>query len=205
MGWYNDNLLPRAIDRMLDTGEARKHRSHIVPQAAGEVLEIGFGSGTNLAFYSRDVTRLYAIDPATIGRRLAGPRLATFDRPVDFIGLDGQAVPLDDASVDAVVTTWTMCTVPDPVAALREARRVLKPAGKLYYIEHGLHPHPKVQRFQRRIEPVWRRFAGGCHLTRDMGDMVRSAGFEPVHEDAHMMNKSPRFAGYLYEGVAVAR
>ncbi len=204
MGFYNDRLLPRAIDKMLDTGEARKHRSHVVPHAHGLVLEIGFGSGTNLPFYGEQVERVLAVDPATLGQQLAADRLAKFAAPVEFIGLDGQVLPVDDSSVDTVVSTWTLCTIPDPVAALREARRVLKPGGRLLFCEHGLHPEPKVAKMQHRLDKVWKYVAGGCHLARPIDQLVTEAGFEIVETDRHQMKGGPKFAGYLYEGQAIA-
>ena len=202
MGWYSDRLLPGVIDKMLDTGQARKHRSHIVPKATGRVVELGFGSGTNMMFYSDEVTEILAVDPALRGQELAAPRIADRGLPVRFIGLDGQSLPLEDASVDSVVATWTLCTIPDPAVALAESFRVLKPGGHFYYVEHGLHPDPTIAKWQGRIEPVWRRFSGGCHLTRDAESMVADAGFTHVESTQHMMAKSPKIAGHLYEGVA---
>lgn len=204
MGWYNDNLLPRVIDKVLDTGEARKHRSHVVPKATGRVLEIGFGSGPNLAFYGGDVMEVLAVDPSLKGRELAEERIEGFDRPVRFVGLDGQRLDVPDNAVDSVVSTWTLCTIPDPAAALVEVRRVLKPGGRFYFCEHGRHPEPTVASWQDRLDRVWPHMAGGCHLGRRIADLVADAGFEPEESAEHMMKQSPRWVGYLYEGVAVA-
>jgi ubiquinone/menaquinone biosynthesis C-methylase UbiE len=200
MGLYNDQLLPRVIDRVLDTGEARKHRSHVVPAASGVVLEFGFGSGTNLPFYGEAVERVLAVDPATVGRKL--DRINRFPRPVEFIGLDGQRLSIEDDSVDTVVSTWTLCTIADAHAALLEARRVLRPGGRLLYVEHGRHPDAATAATQRRIEPLWRRIAGGCHLTRHAPSLVEAAGFRHTSNTEHMMKQSPGAFGYLFEGIA---
>lgn len=203
MGFYTDHILPPIIDRVLSTGHVKKHRSHVIPGAFGTVVELGFGTGTNLEFYDTDaVTEVLAIDPASGARNRAAARISEFARPVRWVALDGERLPLDDASADTVVAAFTLCTIPDVESALAEARRVLKPGGQLRYLEHGLHPDPKVAAWQRRIEPVWKVLAGGCHLTRDADQLVRSAGFELIESEHHTM-PGPRVSTALYEGVAV--
>ena len=203
MGFYANRVLPPIIDRVLSTGHIKKHRSHVVPGASGTVVELGFGTGTNLEFYDPEaVTEVLAVDPATGARNRAAARISDFARPVRWVALDGERLPLEDASVDTVVAAFTLCTIPDVEAALAEARRVLKPSGQFRYLEHGLHPDPKVAVWQRRIEPVWKVLAGGCHLTRDADELVRAAGFDLVEIEHHSM-PGPRFSTALYEGVAI--
>lgn len=202
MGVYTDRILPPIIDRVLRTGEVAKHRSHVVPEASGTVLELGFGTGTNLSHYDPEVvTEVLVVEPASGARRRAEERASTFARPVRWVGLDGERIDLDDASVDSVVCAFTLCTIPDAGAALRESHRVLRPGGRIHYLEHGRHPDDRVAARQRRIEPVWRRVAGGCHLTRDPHEMVLAAGFGP-HEVRHHTLTGPAIATYLYEGTA---
>ena len=203
MSFYTDRILPPIIDRMLSTGHVKKHRSHVVPGASGTVVELGFGTGTNLEFYDVDaVTEVLAIDPASGARNRAAARISDWPKPVRWVALDGAHLPLDDASVDTVVAAFTLCTIADVASALAEAHRVLKPGGQLRYLEHGLHDDPRVAARQRRIEPVWKVLAGGCHLTRSPDQLVRDAGFELVESERHSM-PGPRITTALYEGVAV--
>lgn len=203
MGWCAEHLLPRCIDFALSRRHIQPARERIVRGLRGEVLEIGFGSGLNLPFYPREVTRIHAVDPSAVARKLARGRLAACPIPVEWSGLDGQRLALPDASVDAVVSTFTLCTVPDVELALREARRVLKPGGALHFLEHGRSPEPKLARWQDRLTPLQRRLAGGCHLNRAIADHVRSAGFcLDALENYHL--PGPRIATYLYEGRARA-
>ncbi|RZI83657.1 MAG: class I SAM-dependent methyltransferase [Microbacterium sp.] len=143
----------------------------------GEVLEVGFGSGTNLAHYPAEVERVDAVEPSDLAWERAQRAVDTFGRPVRRIGLDGAALVLDDASVDAVVSSYTMCTIPDLESALAEFQRVLRPGGALHFVEHSLSPEPRIAARQRRIQPVWGKLAGGCHLVRDIPELVRTSGF----------------------------
>lgn len=203
MSLYDDWFLAPVIAKVLSTGECHKHRSHVVPDATGRVVELGFGAGTNLQHYSTDkVTHIHAIEPSRRARSLARDRVAEFAAPVTFDGLDGQMLPLEDNSVDTCVTTWTLCSIPDPSRALAEVRRVLRPDGQLLFLEHGAHPDERVYATQRRLEPVWKRVAGGCHLSRGIDDLIHDAGFNIERLDHHVMS-GPRFATYLYEGRAV--
>lgn len=199
---YDDWILAPVIARSLATRHCHTHRSHVVPAARGEVVELGFGAGTNLAHYREDrVTRVHAVEPSSGARRLAARRVAASPIPVTFDALDGQALPYEDKSFDTCVLTWTLCSIPDPERALAEVRRVLRPDGQLLFLEHGEHPDADIAARQRRLEPVWRRIAGGCHLTRRADELVHNAGFELISNARHTM-PGPKFATYLYEGSA---
>ena len=177
-GWYDEHVLPRVVDLACASKGFRPHRAAAVAEARGIVVEIGFGTGHNLAHYTDAVERLLAVEPSGRSIELAADRIARAPFPVEVVGLDGQRLPLDDASADCVVSTFTLCTIPDPAAALAEVRRVLRPGGTFHVLEHGLADDHRVQRWQRRAEPVQRRIAGGCHLTRHVPTMLADAGFE---------------------------
>jgi ubiquinone/menaquinone biosynthesis C-methylase UbiE len=204
MGFYEDRVLPRAVDVLLGGKQFAKLRERVTAEVHGEVLEVGFGSGRNVPYYPPDVTRVLAVDPALRGRDLAAERLAASPIPVEFIGLDGQQLPLDDASVDTVLTTWTLCTIPDVHQALEEMRRVLRPGGTVHFIEHGRSPDAKVARWQDRLTPLQRRVAGGCHLNRPIAQLFTDADLE-VTDLTNFSVKGPKSFGYMYEGVATKR
>src|SRR5688572_23102707 len=166
MGLYGDHVLPRLIDVACNMKEALPQRRRVCEGLTGEVVEIGFGSGSNVPFYPAAVTRVAAVEPADVGWKLARKRLRDTTVPVQRSGLDGASLPFADDSFDAALSTWTMCTIPDIDGALRELRRVLKPGGKLHFVEHGLAPHDKVRGWQHRLEPLQKRLFGGCHLSR---------------------------------------
>ena len=178
MGFYRDQILPRVIDKACGTGEMMKYRGQVTEGLAGEVVEIGFGSGLNMPTYPEAVTKVYAIDPAVVGRKLAADRVAASSATVEYVGLDGQDLPLDDDSCDAGLSTFTLCTIPDEAGALAELRRVVKPGGAIHLLEHGLARDEKVARWQRRLNPVQRRIGDGCHLDRDHLALVEAAGLE---------------------------
>jgi ubiquinone/menaquinone biosynthesis C-methylase UbiE len=201
VGVYADHVLPRLTNVALSGQEFGQIRARVAAGLAGQVLEIGFGSGHNVPYYPPAVTRVQAVDPATLGRRLAAARVAASPVPVEYIGLDGQSLPLDGASVDHVLTTWTLCTIPDPAAALAEVRRVLRPGGTLHFAEHGRSPDPGVARWQDRLTPVQRRLFGGCHLNRQIDRLIGGAGFRLDRLDTSYMS-GPKPLGYLFEGVA---
>jgi ubiquinone/menaquinone biosynthesis C-methylase UbiE len=168
---------------------------------SGDVLEVGFGSGRNVPHYPSTVQRVRAVDPATVGRRLAAKRLAASAVPVEFVGLDGEELPVEDASVDHVLTTWTLCTIPHVDRALAEMRRVLRPGGAVHFVEHGRSPDENVARWQDRLTPIQKRVFGGCHLNRSIDQLLERAGLVVSPLDTFYA-KGPKPFGYLFEGVA---
>lgn len=201
MSFYDKWILPRLLDIAMRNKEATRYRSRIVPQARGTALEVGVGSGLNLRFYGNQVERLVAVDPSEELLRMAKRRARGAAIPIEFIVHTGEALPLADASVDTVVFTFTLCTIPDPLKALREARRVLKPSGVLLFAEHGLAPDASVRRWQRRLNPLWRRVAGGCNLDRRIDELIAAAGFRFAGLESEYA-KGPRPMSYIYAGLA---
>lgn len=201
---YDRYILPRFICCACASPPMMKQRAKVVPRATGKVLELGIGGGLNLAYYDPDkVTSVTGVDPSAELRARAAlaphdPRLA-----VEVVDGTAEALPFPDKSFDTVVCTFTLCSVASPKKALAEARRVLKPGGRLLFCEHGLAPDPGVARWQRRIEPIWKRLAGGCHLTRPVGSAVREAGFTCEELDTMYLPGTPRFAGWNEWGSAV--
>ncbi len=201
MGIYQDQILPRVTDAVMNRRELTPIRARVSAGLQGEVLEIGFGSGLNVPHYPSAVIRVRAVDPATAGRKLAAKRVAASRVPVEYIGLDGQALALDAASVDHVLTTWTLCTIPDVQRALREVCRVLRPGGALHFVEHGRSPDPGVAHWQDRLTPLQRRLAGGCHLNRPIDRLVAGCGLELTRIENYYAN-GPKTFGYMFEGTA---
>ncbi|MCB1677300.1 MAG: methyltransferase domain-containing protein [Halioglobus sp.] len=203
MGFYDRNILPHVINCACATRPIQRQRAKVVPQAAGTVLEIGIGTGLNLPFYDASrVQRVIGLDPSEKSWELAGKRAAHLGFEVEFIGLPGEQIPLQDDSVDTVLVTFALCTIPDPVAALHGMARVLRPGGRLLFCEHGRAPDERVQRWQNRIDPWWTRFTGGCHLNRDIPQLLRQGGFEVCAMDTGYLPGTPRFAGYNFWGNA---
>jgi len=190
------------IDIGCKAGRTHAERRRVCEGLAGEVVEIGFGSGLNVPFYPAAVTRVGAVEPADTAWQLARTRLRDAPIPVERAGLDGQALPFPDARFDAALSTWTLCTIPDVEAALRELRRVLKPGGTLHFVEHGLAPDEGVRRWQHRLEPLQKRVFGGCHLTRPIADLVRANGFAIAELDVYYEPTSPKVVGATTLGVA---
>ncbi|NLU83414.1 class I SAM-dependent methyltransferase [Rhodococcus sp. HNM0569] len=203
MGWYGDHIVPRLVNKTCGIALLEPLRDRVCAGLRGRVLEVGFGSGLNVPFYPRTVDDVAAVEPSDLGWKLATDRLADTSVPVVRSGLDGQSLPFPDNSFDSAVSTWTMCTIPDVETALREVRRVLAPGGTLHFVEHGLAPDTKVQRWQHRFEPVQKAVAGGCHLTRDIPSLLDSAGFELRDLDVFYQDGTPRIMGALSLGVAV--
>ena len=201
MGFYENQVLPRVIDKVLGNDDMAKVRAKSLVGLAGVVLEIGFGSGPNVPLYPAEVTKVLAVDPAVVGRRLAEARVAASPIPVEYVGLDGARLPVDDESVDAVLSTWTLCTIPDVATALAEARRVLRPGGGLFFLEHGLSDDDRIARRQRRFNPIQKKVAGGCHLDRDIEALVVDAGFE-VERLKRFVIAGPKIMSCMYSGVA---
>lgn len=201
MPFYADRILPRLVHWSLGSRRFRKLRADTVRGLSGTVLEVGFGSGLNLPYYSREVSRLLVIEPAAGAWHLARKAIAAVPFPVEHIGDTAEAIPLPDASVDAVVSTWTLCTIPDAVRALREIRRVLKPEGVFRFLEHGLSDEPRIARWQNRLTPVQKRLAGGCHLNRPIDQMIEEAGLRLERVEC-FYGEGPKVVMYFYAGVA---
>jgi ubiquinone/menaquinone biosynthesis C-methylase UbiE len=203
MGTYGERVLPHLTNVLMGSKELAEVRERVCADLAGDVLEIGFGTGHNLPHVPRAVTRLLAVEPSELSVRLARDRVAAAPFPVEVVGLDGQQIPLPDASADAALCTWSLCTIPDPTAALHEVRRVLRPGGELHFVEHGAAPQAGVRRWQNRLNRLQNTWAGGCNLNRDIAELIRSAGFRVTRLDNSYL-KGPKPFGYLYEGVATA-
>jgi ubiquinone/menaquinone biosynthesis C-methylase UbiE len=205
MGWsYGEQVLPRIVNAACGMKVAREQRERVCAGLRGRVVEVGFGSGLNVPFYPGGVSGVVAIEPADVAWKLAAKRLASSAVPVERSGLDGQSLPLADDSFDTALTTWTLCTIPDVEAALRELRRVLKPGGSLHFVEHGLAPDESVQRWQHRLEPIQKRVFGGCHLTRRTVHLLEGAGFAISELDVFYEKGAPKVVGALSLGVATA-
>lgn len=201
MSFYEKWILPRLVDVTMRNKEATRYRSQIVPQARGRVLEIGVGSGLNLPFYGAGVEQICGLDPSEELLSMARKKARASACPVSFLAHSGEEIPLDNGSVDTVVTTWTLCTIPDPVKALLEMKRVLKPGGMLLFAEHGLAPEAGVQGWQQRLNPLWSRITGGCNLNRKMDELIQASGFRIVELKMEYA-EGPRPMSYIYSGQA---
>src|SRR5690242_3813621 len=177
MSLYERYVLPRLLALAMRNRELVPFRQRVGRAASGRVLELGIGTGLNLGFYGPDVTLVIGVDPSLALLRMAEDRACEAQFPVEFVEAAGERLPLEDRSVDTVVTTWTLCSVGDPAEALRESRRVLRPGGTLLFVEHGLAPDANIRRWQDRLTPVWKRIGGGCHLNRKPDNLIQAAGF----------------------------
>jgi SAM-dependent methyltransferase len=203
MGFYDTHILPRFINCACASKPIMKQREKVVPLAMGTVLEIGIGTGLNLPYYDVNrVDRLIGLDPSQASWKLARDRAAHLAFEVEFIGLPGEQIPLADASVDTVLVTFALCTIPDPVTALQGMARVLRPGGRLLFCEHGEAPDVAVRQWQNRINPLWRRIAGGCNLNRAIPGLLQQGGFSIIDMQTSYLPSTPRFAGYNYWGSA---
>ena len=203
MGLYGEQVVPRIINVACGTKTLEPLRRRVCEGLAGEVVEIGFGAGLNVPFYPAAITRVAAVEPSDVGWKLGGKRLMAASVPVQRSGLDGQSLPFADDSYDAALATWTLCTIPDVAAALREVRRVLRPGGTLHFLEHGLAPDERVRRWQRRLDPLQQRLFGGCHFTRPIVDLLTTAGFTIKQLDVFYEKGAPKFAGADSLGTAL--
>ena len=203
MGFYDRYVLPPLINLACSSKPNMKQREKIVPLAEGEVLEIGVGSGLNLSFYDTDkVRKVWGLEPSEGMRKLARKKLVGSQLEVEMIDLPGEEIPLDANSVDTVVVTYTLCTIPDARRALQGMQRVLRPGGKLLFCEHGVAPDHGVRRWQDRLNPTWHRFSGGCNINRDIPNLLESSGFRIV-VDERMYIPGVKLLSYNYWGSAV--
>ncbi len=204
MSYYEDKILPHIIDKACSMGQIMKLRSQIVPLARGTVLEVGMGSAINLQYYNpRKVDLVYGLEPSEGMRRKAQANLSRSPVKVEWLDLPGEKIPLANASVDTILLTFTLCTIPDWHTALMQMKRVLKPGGELLFLEHGESPDEGTRKWQHRITPGWKKLAGGCHLNRHIADLLGQAGFEILELENLYVPKAPRIAGYIYKGRAV--
>jgi ubiquinone/menaquinone biosynthesis C-methylase UbiE len=201
MTFYTDCVLPHLLNLAMRHKDLAAYRRRLVPAADGRVLEIGIGSGLNLPFYGQDVSEVVGLDPSAPLLRMAEREIRPSGRAVTMIKGSAEAIPLEDASFDTVVTTWTLCSIPDAPGALGEIRRVLKPSGSLLFVEHGRAPEASAARWQDRLTPIWKTIAGGCHLNRPIDALVRRAGFELSGLHVGYM-AGPKPFTFMYEGRA---
>ena len=203
MSFYEERILPHIIDRACSLGQVMKLRSQLVPLAKGRVLEVGMGSGINLEFYNPEIVEMvYGLEPSEGMRRKAQPNLKRSPVHVEWLGLPGEEIPLEDNSVDTVLLTFTLCTIRDWNTALLQMKRVLKPGGELLFLEHGESPHENTRKWQHRVNSGWKKLAGGCNLNRHIADLIRQAGFELDELENLYIPKAPKIAGYIYKGIA---
>lgn len=202
MGYYRDHIVPRIVNTACGMKSNEPLRERVCSGLSGRVLELGFGSGLNVPFYPAGVTGVSAVEPADLGWKLAAERVAAARVPVTRAALDGQALPFPDDSFDTALSTWTLCTIPDIDAALAEVQRVLVPGGTFHFVEHGLAPDPRVQRWQHRLDPIQQRIAGGCHLDRNIRGLIQSAGFG-IRDIEVLRGPGPAFFDTQSLGVAV--
>jgi len=202
MGFYDDRVLPRILNKACGSTTLEPLRRRVCQGLAGHVIEIGFGSGHNVPFYPAAISSVTAVEPSNLSWRLADQRLGATTVPVIRSGLDGQSLPFDDDCYDAALSTWTLCTIPDAAAALSELRRVLKPGGTLRFLEHGLAPDERIRRWQRRLDPLQQRIAGGCHLTRPIVDLLEAAGFTVKNVDVFYEAGTTKVSGAASLGIA---
>lgn len=202
MGLYARYVLPRIIDLAMRNKDTARLRAEWIPQARGEVLEVGIGSGLNLPFYSAKVQRVYGVDPSLELQRMARKRAGGRPANVEFLSQSAEEpLPLANASVDTIVMTWTLCSIPNAPEALQQMKRVLKPGGRLVFVEHGRAPDSGVAVWQDRLTPIWKRIGGGCHLNRKIDELLEAAGFQ-IDELRTCYLPGPRPMTYTYQGLA---
>jgi ubiquinone/menaquinone biosynthesis C-methylase UbiE len=199
MGFYQEQIVPWLINLAMRNRDLVAYRERTVSAATGRVLEVGIGSGLNLPFYRAGVSHVVGLDPSAKLLAMARKAGRGTSAPFELIEATAEAIPLDDRSMDTVVTTWTLCSIPDAVRALQEMRRVLRPGGRLLFVEHGRAPEPRVRWWQDRLTPIWKPLAGGCRLNRPIGELVESAGFHIERLDNGYM-RGPKPMTFMYEG-----
>jgi ubiquinone/menaquinone biosynthesis C-methylase UbiE len=204
MGFYQDQIVPLLINASMRQRNLAAYRGRIIPAAEGRVLEIGIGSGLNLPFYSSHARQVIGLDPSPKLLAMARRASRSAARSVEFIEGSAERIPLEDASADTVVTTWTLCSIPAVVDALHEMRRVLRPTGRLLFVEHGQASDPNVRWWQDRLTPLWRRVGGGCHLNRAIRALIDAAGFQFDRLETGYM-RGPKPMTFMYEGSARPR
>ena len=203
MGFYRTQVLPRLQDKVMDRKDMREVRARVCSGLAGNVVEVGFGTGLNSPYYPAEVVKVAAVEPSAVCVRIAQPRIAATSAEVELAGLSGEALDLPSEGCDAALSTWTLCTIPKVDAALAEIYRVLRPGAKFHFVEHGHAPDTGVARWQTRIEPPWKHVAGGCHLTRRIPDLIEGAGLHLEALDTYYMKGEPKMFGFTFEGVAI--
>jgi ubiquinone/menaquinone biosynthesis C-methylase UbiE len=202
MGFYRSRILPRFLNSVMNTEENREIRSRVCAELDGTVVEIGFGSGLNVPYYPAGVETVHAVEPLVRSMAIAADRIEATHADVRHTGLTGERIDLPNESADAVLSTWTLCSIPDVGAALAEIHRILRPGGTLHFVEHGVSPDPKVARRQGRIEPITKPFLGGCHLTRDIPALITQAGFVIDTMTTFQHPEEPKAFGWTFEGRA---
>jgi ubiquinone/menaquinone biosynthesis C-methylase UbiE len=200
---YQDKILPRLQDKVMNREANAAVRERVSTGLSGDVVEVGFGTGLNARHYPSAVHKILAVEPSDLCMRIAGPRIDSTEVAVERVGLTGERLDLPTGQFDGVLSTWTLCTIPDMDAALQELFRVLKPGGVFHFVEHGRSPDDAVRRWQHRIEPVQKRIGGGCHLTRRISERIEEAGFQMERLETYYFEGEPKPFGYTFEGRAI--
>jgi ubiquinone/menaquinone biosynthesis C-methylase UbiE len=202
MGFYENRVLPHIVNLAMNTKAMKDERRRCLANVKGTVLEVGFGTGLNLPHYPLAVTKVVGVDPSEASARLARKRIAASPFPVDLIGLSAEKIPVPDASFESIVSTFTLCTIPDVAGALLEMRRSLAPGGRFYFVEHGRADDRGVERWQERLNSIQQAVFGGCHLNRHISALIEEAGFEIEQLEKGYLKGAPKFGGFLYRGIA---
>ena len=203
LSFYDKYILPKFLNCACGSKPINYQREKIVPLAEGKVLDVGIGSGLNIPYYNKSkIKYLYGLDPSIELLNLAKPLAKKNELEIEFLECGAEAIPLPNDSIDTVVITYTLCTIPDTQLSNQEIMRVLKPNGKLLFCEHGLAPDINIAKWQKRINPIWNKIAGGCNLNRDIPKLIRSSGFKILNMEEMYLPSTPKFAGYNYWGVA---
>lgn len=200
MSFYSKHILPKFLDFSMKNKDMQNLRPSVVEQASGTVLEIGFGSGPNIPYY-KNVTKLYALEPSKELYNLGKENISQAKFPIEYLNASAEKIPLVDNSVDSVVSTWTLCSIPHPEIALQEIRRVLKPNGKFIFIEHGKSPENLAFKIQKFLTPIYKRIAGGCHLDRDIDKLIQDTGFTIENLEKFQLKSKP--LAFMYKGVGM--